>query len=91
MTIPEIAAQLRVALGNCVNAAKDVSPAERAHFTAAQNDSSDEEVVSFWLSVSYLDDHRVPIFVAQQWARRANSISEWMALLELNTAPPENN
>jgi len=43
---------LRVALGNCVNAGKDVSPAERSHFAAAQNDSSDEEVVSFWLSVS---------------------------------------
>jgi hypothetical protein len=48
MTIPEIAAQLRVALGNCVNASKEVSPAERDHFTAAQNDSSDEEVISFW-------------------------------------------
>ena len=47
MTITEIAAQLRVALGNCVNADKDVSPAERSHFAAAQNDSSDEEVVSF--------------------------------------------
>jgi hypothetical protein len=54
MTIPEIAVQLREALGNCVDSAKDVSPAERSYFTAAQNDSSDEEVISFWLSVSYL-------------------------------------
>ena len=91
MTITEIAAQLRVALGNCVNADKDVSPAERSHFAAAQNDSSDEEVVSFWLSVSYLDKHRVPMFIAKQWARRATHINEWMALLERNTAPPENN
>jgi hypothetical protein len=39
MTIAEIAAQLPVMLGNCVNADKDVSPAERSHFAAAQNDS----------------------------------------------------
>ena len=91
MTIPEIAAQLRVALGNCVNADKDVSSAERSSFTAAQNDSSDEEVVSLWLSVFYLEEHLVPMFVAKQWAKRANNISEWMALLERNTAPPENN
>jgi hypothetical protein len=91
MTIPETAAQLRVALGNCVNAAKYVSPAERDHFTAAQNDSSDEEVISFWLSVSYLEEHHVPMFVAKQWAKRATNIGEWMALLERNTAPPENN
>jgi hypothetical protein len=49
MTIPEIAAQLRVALGICVGADKDVSPAERSYFTAMQNDSSDEDVISFWL------------------------------------------
>jgi hypothetical protein len=71
MTIPEIAAQLRVALGNCVNAAKDVSPAERSYFTAAQNDSSDEQVIAFWLSVSYLEERQVPMFVAKQWAKRA--------------------
>jgi hypothetical protein len=91
MTIPEIAAQLRVALGVCVSADKDVSPAERSYFTAMQNDSSDEEVISFWLSVSYLENHRVPMFIVKQWARRATNISEWMALLEWNTAPPENN
>jgi hypothetical protein len=91
MTIAEIAVQLRVALGNCVNAAKDVSQVERDHFTAAQNDSSDEEVICFWLSVSYLDDHQVPMFVAKHWAKQANNISEWMALLERNTTPPGNN
>jgi hypothetical protein len=91
MTIPEIAAQVRVALGICVSADKDVSPAERSHFTAMQNNSSDEDVISFWLSVSYLDNHRVPMFIVTQWAQRATNISEWMALLEWNTAPPENN
>jgi hypothetical protein len=91
MTIPEIAARLRVALGICVSADKDVSPAERSYFTARQNNSSDEDGISFWLSVSYLDNHRVPMFIVTQWARRATNISEWMALLECNTAPPGNN
>jgi hypothetical protein len=91
MTIPATAAQLRVALGNCVNADKDVSLAERSYFAAVQNDSSDEEVISFWLSVSYLEQHQVPMFVAKLWAKRVNNISQWMALLERNTAPPENN
>jgi hypothetical protein len=91
MTIAEIAAQLRVALGNCVNADNGVSPEERSYFAAVQNDASDEDVISFWLSVSYLEEHQVPIFVAKQWAKRASNISEWMALLERNTAPPENN
>ena len=63
----------------------------RQTFAAAQNDCSDEEVSSFWLSVSYLEEHQVPMFVAKQWAKRATNISEWMALLERNTAPPENN
>jgi hypothetical protein len=91
MTIPEIASQLRVALGVCVNADKGVSSAERSYFAAVQNDASDEEVISFWLSVSYLEDRRVPMFVAKQWGQRASNISEWMTLLERNTAPPENN
>jgi hypothetical protein len=91
VTISEIASQLRVALGICVGADEDVSVAERSYFAAVQNDASDEEVISFWLSVSYLEDHRVPIFVAKQWGQRASNISEWMALLEGNTAPPENN
>jgi hypothetical protein len=56
-----------------------------------QNDASDEQVISFWLSVSYLEDHRVPMFVVKQWGLKASNISEWMALLERNTAPPQNN
>jgi hypothetical protein len=91
MTIPEIAAQLRVALGVCVGADEDVSSAERSYFAAVQYDASDEEVISFWLSVSYLGDHKVPMFVVKQWGQKASNISEWMALLERNTAPPENN
>jgi hypothetical protein len=91
VTIPEIAAQLRMALCNCVNADEGVSPAERRYFDAVQGNSSDEEVISFCLSVSYLEEHQVPTFVAKQWAKRATNISEWMALLERNTAPPENN
>jgi hypothetical protein len=91
MTIAEIAAQLRVVLGLCVCGDKDVSTAERIYFTIKQDDSSDEEVISFWLSVSYLEEHQVPMFVAKQWAKRATNISEWMALLERNTAPPGNN
>jgi hypothetical protein len=88
MTISEIASQLRVALVVCVGADGTVSSAERSYFAAVQNDASDE---SFWLSVSYLEDHQVPMFVAKQWAKQASNISEWMAFLERNTAPPENN
>jgi hypothetical protein len=91
MTIPEIAAQLRVALGLCVCAAKDVSTEERIYFTSQQNDSSDEEVIAFWLSVSYLDEHQVPMFVVEKWAKRASSVNHWMALWERNTAPLGNN
>jgi hypothetical protein len=91
MTIPEIAAQLRVALGVCVGADKEVSSAERSNFVSVQNAASDEEVISFWLSVSYLEEHRVPMFVVKQWGQKASNISEWMALLERNTVPPENN
>jgi hypothetical protein len=91
MTIPEIAARLRVALCNCVNADEGVSPAERRYFDAVQLNSTDEEVISFWLSVSYLEEHHVSMFVAKQWAKQANDLSEWMALLQRNTAPPGNN
>jgi hypothetical protein len=91
MTIPEIASQLRIALGLCVGADKDVSSSERSYFVAVQNDASDEQVISFWLSVSYLEDHQVPIFVVKRWGQKASNINEWMALLERNTAPPENN
>jgi hypothetical protein len=91
MTIPEIAAQLRVVLGICVGADKDVSPVERNYFTAIQNDSSDEEVIAFWLSVSSLEQHQLPMFIVEEWAKRATSINEWMVLLERNTAPLGNN
>jgi hypothetical protein len=91
MTVPEIAAVMRSALGQCVNADKGVSPTDRRYFTAAQNDAPDEEVIAFWLSVSYLEEHHVPMFVAKQLAEKATNISEWMALLERNTAPRGNN
>jgi hypothetical protein len=91
MTIPEIASQLRIVLGVWVNADTEVSPAQRIYFAAAQNDSSDEEIISFWLSVSRLEEHRVPMFVARHWATRSSNFIEWMVLLEHNTAPPGNN
>jgi hypothetical protein len=74
MTIPEIASQLRIVLGVCVGADKDVSSAERSYFAAVQNDASDEEVIPFWLSVSYLEDHQVPMFVARQWVFRTRQL-----------------
>lgn len=89
MTITEIATSLRLVLKNCVNANKDVSIVERRYFASLQNDSSDEEIVSFWLSVSCLEDHQVPMFVVERWAERASTINEWMALLERNTTRPE--
>jgi hypothetical protein len=57
MTIHEIASQLRVDLGVCVGADADVSSAERSYFAAVQNNASDEQVIPFWLSVSYLEHH----------------------------------
>jgi hypothetical protein len=57
MTIPEIAAQLRMVLGVCAKADENVSPAERIYFAAAQNDSSDEEIsllLAFPLRLSLL-------------------------------------
>lgn len=91
MTIPEIASQLRMVLGVCVKADANVSLAQRIYFAAAQNDCSDEEIISFWLSVSSLDEHQVPMFVAKHWATRSSNFIEWMVLLEHNTAPPGNN
>ena len=91
MTVPEIASQLRILLGVCVNANTEVSPAQRIYFAAAQNDSSDEQIISFWLSVSNLEDHQVPMFVAKHWATRSSNFIDWMLLLEHNTAPPGNN
>jgi hypothetical protein len=91
MTIPEIASQLRMVLGVCVNADTEVSPAQRIYFAAAQNDCSDEEIISFWLSVSSLEEHQVPMFVARHWATRSSNFIEWMMLLHHNTAPLGNN
>jgi hypothetical protein len=91
MTIPEIAAQLRMVLGFCAKADTNVSAAQRIYFADAQNDCSDEQIISFWLTVSGLEEHQVPMFVARHWAKRASNFIEWMALLEDNTAPPGNN
>jgi hypothetical protein len=90
MTIPEIAAQLRVALGDCVNADNGVSAEERRFFITLQS-ASDQEIIALWLALSNLRERYVTMIVAKQWAKEANDISEWMALLELNTAPQGNN
>jgi hypothetical protein len=91
MTVTEVARDLRRVLGDCVNADKNVSVAQRIHFAAAQNDCSDEEVISFWLSVTCLEGHRLPMFIVEQWAAQATDINEWMELLEQNTTRLENN
>jgi hypothetical protein len=65
MTIPEIAAQLRMVLGVCAKSDANVSPSERIYFAAAQNDRSDQEIISFWLSVSSIEEHQVPMFTAK--------------------------
>lgn len=91
MTIPEIAAQLRMVLGVCVKADVKVSPAQGIYFAAVQNDCSDQEIISIWLSASSLEENQVPMFVAKHWAKRASNFIEWMTLLEDNTAPPSNN
>jgi hypothetical protein len=91
MTIPEIAAQLRMVLGVCVRSDAMVSAAKCIYLTAVQDDCTDEEIISLWLSVSSLEKRRVPMFVAKHWARRASNFIEWMTLLEHNTAPLGNN
>ena len=91
MTVPEIASQLRMVLGVCANANTEVSPTQRIYFAAAQKHCSDEQINSFWLSVSSLEEHQVPMFVAKHWATRSSNFIEWMILLEHNTAPPGNN
>jgi hypothetical protein len=73
----------------CVCTNKDGSTEKRIYFTSQQNDSSDEEVIAFWLSVSCLDEHQVPMFVVEKWAKHASNVNHWMALLERNTALPE--
>jgi hypothetical protein len=91
MTITEIAAGIRKVLVNYVNLDKSVSLASRNFFIIGQRDYSDEQIISFWLSISDIEDHRVPMFVVRQWAKKATNIDEWMALLEQNTTLPENN
>ena len=83
---PETAGQMRVALNNCVSADKDVRLQNEVISPQYRATLLDEEVISFWLSVSNLEQHQVPTFVAVQWAKRANGVGEWMALLERNTA-----
>jgi hypothetical protein len=91
MTIPEIASQLRMVIGVCVSADGNVSPTERRYFDTFQRNSSDEQVIPFWLSVSSLEEHQVPMFVVRHWAKRSSNFIEWMALLHNNTAPPGTN
>jgi len=50
---------------------KDVSRAGRSYFATAQNDSSDQEVIWFWLSIYSLERTSMPMFAAKQWAKRA--------------------
>jgi hypothetical protein len=68
MTISAIAAELRVALGNCVDA-KEGSVEERIIFISLRN-ASDEQIVALWLSLSYLRDHHVSMIVAKQGQKR---------------------
>jgi hypothetical protein len=90
MTIPEIAAELRVALRDYVDANKGVSVDECSFFTALQN-AFDEEIIALWLSISDLRERHVSMIVAKQWAKEASDFTEWMGLLEQNTAPQGNN
>jgi hypothetical protein len=71
---------MRVALNNCVSADKDVRLQNEVISPQCRETLLDEEVISFWLSVSNLEQHQLPTFVAVQWAKRANGIGEWMAL-----------
>jgi hypothetical protein len=85
MTIAEIAVNLRGTLGSCLNQDKSASILDRCYLTLVQHDYSDEEIVSLWLSVSFLRDHQVPMFVVKHWAEKAADINEWMSLLERHT------
>jgi hypothetical protein len=90
MTIPEIVAQLRVELIECVNSDKAMSVEERSFFTTVQN-ASDEEIIAFWLSLSNPRDHHVSVAVAKQWVKEANDIGEWMSILKQHSGPQGNN
>ena len=63
---PETAGQMRVALNNCVSADKDVRLQNEVISPQCRETLLDEEVISFWLSVSQLEQHQVPTFVAVQ-------------------------
>ncbi len=91
MTISEIARDLRAVLINCINLDVGVTLLDRCYLTIVEHDFSDEEIVSLWLSVSYLGDHQVPMFVATHWAKKVTNIDDWMRLLKLNTTAPKNN
>jgi hypothetical protein len=91
MTLTEIAADLRSAIVDCVSRDESVSIAYRISFMIEQPEFSDEQIISFWLSISHLEDRQVPMFIIKQWAKKASSLKEWIAFLELNTTPPENN
>ena len=81
MTMTEIATGLRIALVNCINRDKSLSLADRYYFVIGQRDFSDEEIISFWLSVSCLEERQMPMFVVEKWAERSSNIHEWMELL----------
>jgi hypothetical protein len=59
MTIPEIVAQLRTELIECVNSDKAMSVEERSFFTTVQN-ALDEEIIAFWLSLYTLRVFSLP-------------------------------
>jgi hypothetical protein len=90
VTIAEIAEDLRAALMNCIKRDGDVTLLDRCSLTIVEHDFSDEEIVSLWLSVSCLCDHRVPVFVAKHWAEKVTNIDDWMDLLKRHTTMPKN-
>jgi hypothetical protein len=54
---------------------------------------SDEEVISFSLSIPRLEDRQLPMFIAisSSSGQQRPPINEWTKLLELNITRPENN
>lgn len=91
VTIAEIAGDLRGALMDCINRNGAVTLVDRCYLAIIEQDFSDEEIVSLWLSVSRLDDHRIPMFVARHWAGKVTNIDDWMKLLKRHTTAPKNN
>jgi hypothetical protein len=84
MTIP-YNCTTAVTLGICLSAGKDVSLAELRYFTAMQNDSSDEDWISFWLSSLIWTTIECRCLSSRGGRDGQPIISEWMALLERNT------